>query len=76
MVWDLANLLYQRMTPPKVLGPVQTRYTGYAEERLTFVTSVVAASISRSSADRSANPGSTCFAWSLSSVVTGGIALE
>ena len=36
----------------------------------TFVTSVVAASISRSSAVRSENPGKTCLACSLSSEET------
>jgi hypothetical protein len=36
----------------------------------TLVISVVAASISRSSAVRSAKPGRTCFAWSFSKVIT------
>jgi hypothetical protein len=37
----------------------------------TRVISVVRASISRSSTERSENPGRTCFAWSLSRAVTG-----
>lgn len=37
----------------------------------TLVMSLVAASISRSSEDRSAKPGRTCRAWSLSKAATG-----
>ncbi len=37
---------------------------------ITLVMSLVATSISRSSNDRSAKPGRTCFAWSLSKVAT------
>ena len=39
-------------------------------EAHTFVISVVRASMSRSSCERSENPGRTCFAWSLSRVWT------
>lgn len=40
------------------------------EDGCTLVISVVAASISRSSAVRSAKPGRTCFAWSFSRATT------
>lgn len=68
MVWHGANPLDQCMTSAKVLlrtnpGVMSERGQSIQDIlRLTFVTSVVDASISLSSADRSVKPGSACLA--------------
>jgi hypothetical protein len=59
-----------------VENPVGRKYCKYdvdpkkSMKGYTFVISVVAASISRSSAVRSAKPGRACFAWSFSRATT------
>lgn len=74
MVGRRADLLYEPTAPSEVLSRRRLVQSGEDQRTggsRTLVTSLVAASISLSSADRSANPGSACFACSLSRVPTG-----
>jgi hypothetical protein len=71
------DTLNQGMAPSKILSTrgnkgtsVSKIWTQGSDGGCTLVISVVAASISRSSAERSAKPGRTCFAWSFSRATT------